>query len=185
MSPMRVLVVDDEQLAREELCYQLEQLGDIESRRPGRQRPRSPGRRRTARARTSSFWTSRCPAWTGSRSRGGCSKRARAAGPGLRHRLRPARHRGVRGERRGLPAQAGRIGDGWNRRCSGPAGASRPSARRRPARPVERPAGTNRQNDGRTARSGGIRWPSGSASGSCSCRPRKSSMPPWRTSRLT
>ena len=27
---MRVLVVDDEQLAREELCYQLEQLGDIE-----------------------------------------------------------------------------------------------------------------------------------------------------------
>jgi two-component system response regulator LytT len=28
--PLRVLVVDDEQLAREELCYQLEQLGDIE-----------------------------------------------------------------------------------------------------------------------------------------------------------
>jgi two-component system LytT family response regulator/two-component system response regulator LytT len=27
---LRVLVVDDEQLAREELCYQLEQLGDIE-----------------------------------------------------------------------------------------------------------------------------------------------------------
>ena len=27
---MRVLVVDDEQLAREELCYQLDQLGDIE-----------------------------------------------------------------------------------------------------------------------------------------------------------
>ena len=30
MSSMRVLVVDDEQLAREELCYQLDQLGDIE-----------------------------------------------------------------------------------------------------------------------------------------------------------
>jgi two-component system response regulator LytT len=30
MSPLRVLVVDDEQLAREELCYQLEQAGDIE-----------------------------------------------------------------------------------------------------------------------------------------------------------
>ena len=29
-SPLRVIVVDDEQLAREELCYQLEQLGDIE-----------------------------------------------------------------------------------------------------------------------------------------------------------
>ena len=29
-TPLRVLVVDDEQLAREELCYQLEQLGDIE-----------------------------------------------------------------------------------------------------------------------------------------------------------
>ena len=28
--PLRVLVVDDEQLAREELCYQLERLGDIE-----------------------------------------------------------------------------------------------------------------------------------------------------------
>jgi two-component system LytT family response regulator/two-component system response regulator LytT len=28
--PLKVLVVDDEQLAREELCYQLEQLGDIE-----------------------------------------------------------------------------------------------------------------------------------------------------------
>jgi two-component system LytT family response regulator/two-component system response regulator LytT len=28
--PLRVVIVDDEQLAREELCYQLEQLGDIE-----------------------------------------------------------------------------------------------------------------------------------------------------------
>ena len=30
MTPLRVMVVDDEQLAREELCYQLEQLGDVE-----------------------------------------------------------------------------------------------------------------------------------------------------------
>ena len=30
MTALRVLVVDDEQLAREELCYQLEQAGDIE-----------------------------------------------------------------------------------------------------------------------------------------------------------
>ncbi|MEQ1573979.1 MAG: LytTR family DNA-binding domain-containing protein [Vicinamibacterales bacterium] len=30
MSPLRVIVVDDEQLAREELCYQLEQLGEVE-----------------------------------------------------------------------------------------------------------------------------------------------------------
>jgi two-component system LytT family response regulator/two-component system response regulator LytT len=30
MTLLRVIVVDDEQLAREELCYQLEQLGDIE-----------------------------------------------------------------------------------------------------------------------------------------------------------
>ena len=30
MSSLRVVVVDDEQLAREELCYQLEQLGEIE-----------------------------------------------------------------------------------------------------------------------------------------------------------
>ena len=30
MSHLRVMVVDDEQLAREELCYQLEQLGDID-----------------------------------------------------------------------------------------------------------------------------------------------------------
>jgi two-component system LytT family response regulator/two-component system response regulator LytT len=29
-TPLRVIVVDDEQLAREELCYQLEQLGDVE-----------------------------------------------------------------------------------------------------------------------------------------------------------
>jgi DNA-binding LytR/AlgR family response regulator len=28
--PLRVLVVDDEQLARQELCYQLAQLGDVE-----------------------------------------------------------------------------------------------------------------------------------------------------------
>jgi len=28
--PIRVMVVDDEQLARDELCYQLEQLGDVE-----------------------------------------------------------------------------------------------------------------------------------------------------------
>jgi two-component system LytT family response regulator/two-component system response regulator LytT len=30
MSSLRVLVVDDEQLARDELCYQLEQLGEVE-----------------------------------------------------------------------------------------------------------------------------------------------------------
>jgi len=30
MSHLRVMVVDDEQLAREELCYQLEQIGDVE-----------------------------------------------------------------------------------------------------------------------------------------------------------
>ena len=30
MTALRVLVVDDEQLAREELCYQLEQAGDVE-----------------------------------------------------------------------------------------------------------------------------------------------------------
>jgi two-component system LytT family response regulator/two-component system response regulator LytT len=30
MTPLRVMVVDDEQLAREELCYQLERLGDVE-----------------------------------------------------------------------------------------------------------------------------------------------------------
>jgi two-component system, LytTR family, response regulator LytT len=29
-TPLRVMVVDDEQLAREELCFQLEQLGDVE-----------------------------------------------------------------------------------------------------------------------------------------------------------
>ena len=29
-TPLRVMVVDDEPLAREELCYQLEQLGDVE-----------------------------------------------------------------------------------------------------------------------------------------------------------
>ena len=30
MNALRVMVVDDEQLAREELCYQLEQLGEVE-----------------------------------------------------------------------------------------------------------------------------------------------------------
>jgi two-component system LytT family response regulator/two-component system response regulator LytT len=30
MQPLKVLIVDDEQLAREELCYQLDQLGSIE-----------------------------------------------------------------------------------------------------------------------------------------------------------
>ena len=30
MTPLRVLVVDDEQLAREELCFLLGQIGDIE-----------------------------------------------------------------------------------------------------------------------------------------------------------
>jgi two-component system LytT family response regulator/two-component system response regulator LytT len=29
-TPLKVMVVDDEQLARDELCYQLEQLGDVE-----------------------------------------------------------------------------------------------------------------------------------------------------------
>jgi CheY-like chemotaxis protein len=30
MTSIRAIVVDDEQLAREELCYQLEQLGEVE-----------------------------------------------------------------------------------------------------------------------------------------------------------
>ncbi len=59
---LRVLVVDDEQLARDELCYQLEQLRRRRGRGAGGQRHRGAGGGRPPRARTSCSSTSRCPA---------------------------------------------------------------------------------------------------------------------------
>ena len=70
---IRVVVVDDEQLAREELCYQLEQLGDIEVdrvRRPMASKPWPPSR---SSRRTSSSSTCRCRVSTGSKWRAGFS----------------------------------------------------------------------------------------------------------------
>ena len=61
---LRVMVVDDEQLAREELCYQLEQLGSRDRRR----RPATASRRSAPSNGTSPTWsssTSRCPASSG------------------------------------------------------------------------------------------------------------------------
>ena len=48
---LKAVVVDDEQLAREELCYMLEQMGSIEVIAPGRQRPRGRRHRRAPDAR--------------------------------------------------------------------------------------------------------------------------------------
>ena len=50
----------------------------------------------------------------------------RPADGGLRHRLRPARHRSVRGERRGLPAEAGGSGPARQALEGAPAAGRRP-----------------------------------------------------------
>ena len=132
---MSSCVVDDEQLAREELCYQLEQLGDIEIVGQA-----SNGLEALAAVERHEpdlvFLDIQMPGLGGFEvARRLLEQGRRAAGPGLRHRIRPARDRGVRGERRGLPAEAGRIGHGWSRRSSGRAGGSRPSGQG-PAGPI-------------------------------------------------
>ena len=103
----------------------------------------------------------------------------------LRHRLRSARDRGVRGQRGRLPAEAGRSGAARAGACSGRGGGSRPidrvdagdGRRRRSATTSSRRSSSSSPS----ARAGASGWRSRSASGSCSCRPRKSSTRRWPT----
>ena len=130
---LRVLVVDDEQLAREELCYLLDQLGGIEvvgQAGNGLEALAAVDRHEPDLV----FLDVQMPGLTGFEvARRLLERERRAAGPHLRHRLRPARDRGVRGERRGLPAEAGRCRRGSNRRCSGRGGGSSAERQARPA----------------------------------------------------
>ena len=101
------LIVDDEQLARDELGYLLGQVGGVEVIAPGRQRRRGARHDRPAPARP------RLPGRPDARPdriRGGAAAaRQRPDVPHyFRDRLRSARDRGVRGERGRLPAEAGR-----------------------------------------------------------------------------
>ena len=62
MRPLRVLVVDDEQLAREELCFLLGQIGGRRDRRPGGGRRRARCGWPASSGPTSCSSTCRCPA---------------------------------------------------------------------------------------------------------------------------
>ena len=136
MRALRILVVDDEQLAREELCFLLGAGRRRRDRRPGRRRRRGPaaGRRAEARRRVSRRADARPDRLRG---RAPADRGRRAAAARVRHRLRPVRHRRVLGERGRLPAEAGRrrparadartrAGAGWRPRRP-------PSCRSRPA----------------------------------------------------
>ncbi len=180
---LRTVLVDDEQLARDELGYLLGQVGGVEvvgqagnglagadDDRAAAARPGLP-RRADAGA---------------DRLRGGAPAARRRPGVAhhLRHGVRSARDRSVRGQRRRLSAEAGRSGAARDRaparapadRVGAAAGRRRPAASigDRPAR-EDRPAG---QPSGRAAASG---WRSRSASGSCWCRRKKFFMRRWPT----
>ena len=112
--PLRTIVVDDEQLAREELCFLLGQLDGVEV--VGQAGNGIEALRVIEETAPDLVMLDvQMPGLTGfevaRRLRPG--RRRRAAR--VRHGLRPARHRGVRGERGRLPAEAGRsrpAGDG-------------------------------------------------------------------------
>ena len=121
-SPLRVMVVDDEQLAREELCYQLEQLGEVEV-------VAQAGNGLEALAAVERhepdlvFLDIQMPGLSGFEvARRLLEREDDVAGAGVRHGVRPARHRGVRGQRRRLPAQAGGRGAAGTGAGRGPAG---------------------------------------------------------------
>ena len=102
----------------------------------------------------------------------------------LRHRVRSARDRGVRGQRGRLPAEAGRSGAARGRRRARAAAhrARTAGRRRRPARRRQQRRSSRRSSswspNGRAGASGSR---SRSASGSCSCRPTRSSTRRWPT----
>ena len=183
--PCRAALVDDEQLARDELGFLLGQIGGVEvigqagngveALRPS-----------TGFSPDVVFLDVQMPGLTGSKWRAGCSTRQRRRTSFSSPRT-IARDRGVRGQRRRLPAEAGRRRRGSSWRCQ--AGA--------PAGRVERsPDGGHRSRQSHassreivhsspSARTGASGWRSKSASAFCSCRPKRSSLPRWPTTTIT
>ena len=117
------LLVDDEQLARDELGYLLGQLGGVEV--IGQAGNGVEALTTIERLQPDVvFLDVQMPGLTGFE----VARRMLDAQTGvahhLRHRVRSARDRGVRGQRGRLPAEAGRSGAARAGACSGPAGAS-------------------------------------------------------------
>ena len=181
--PAAAVLVDDEQLARDELGYLLGQVGGVEVIGQAGNGVEALDDDRAAAARRG---VPRRPDAGADRLRGGapaCSRPAAAVADRLRHRLRPARDRGVRGQRGRLPAEAGRSGAarGGGRAGAAPRGVcaiARPSGRRRRQQRRSSRRSSSWSPNGRAAASG---WRSRSASGSCSSRPKRSSTPRWPT----
>ena len=104
---LRVMVVDDEQLARDELCYQLEQLADVEvvaQAGNGVEALSAADRLEPDLV----FLDIQMPGLSGFEvARRLLEREEQRTGAGVRHRVRSARDRGVRGQRRRLPSEAG------------------------------------------------------------------------------
>ena len=124
---LRALVVDDEQLARDELCFLLEQLGGVEV--VGQAANGVEAIEALERLRPDIvFLDVQMPGLTGFEVARHVARRRPGDPRRLRHGVRPVRHRGVRGERGRLPAQAGRDSRGSSRRSSACAGGWTPAA---------------------------------------------------------
>ena len=122
-SRLRTVVVDDEQLAREELCFLLGQIGGVEVVAQAANGVEALQVIEDA-GPDLVMLDVQMPGLTGFEvARRLLAGRRRGAG-GLRHGLRPVRDRGVRGERRRLPAEAGRAGAAGDGRRPGPASGS-------------------------------------------------------------
>ena len=126
---LRAVVVDDEQLAREELCYLLDEVGGVEvvaQAGNGLEALDAIGRHTPDLV----FLDVQMPGLTGFEVARQLVDQEPPVDRHFRHRLRPARHRGVRGERGGLPAEAGRRRHGSKRAvAAGPAAGRRRKAR--------------------------------------------------------
>ena len=133
MDALRTVVVDDEQLAREELCFLLGQVegvdvvaqaaNGVEALRVIEEHRARPGHARRADAGPD-----------GIRGRAAAAPDWRRVAARVRHRLRPARDRGLRGQRGRLPAEAGRGGTARHGRRPGPtANSVRPPGAAKPS----------------------------------------------------
>ena len=103
---LRTVVVDDEQLAREELCFLLGQIPGVEV---VAQADDGPAALDVIAEHTPDLvmLDVQMPGPDGVRSRAASAARRDGLAPRVRHRLRSARDRGVRRQRGRLPAQAG------------------------------------------------------------------------------